>query len=337
MAGDSSLKIEDSRILITGGLGFVGSAIAERLLKEGAGEVRLFDLREESPFFYEDLPEKNRLRLVVGDIRSREEVMRAVRGCDYVFHKAALRVTRCAKELRQAHEILIDGTFNVIEACLENDVKKLIHASSAIIYGEPVRLPLDEEHPTHDTTTYGIFKVANENLLKSCKKNSGLDYLALRYFNIYGPGMNLFGPDTEVLARWLERLDAGLPPLIFGDGSQTLDWIYIDDVVEANWLALHSKESGEAFNVCTGRETSLLEALRLLLRIRGSHLRPEFRESRPINHVSRRFGNPEKAWKRLRFRAEVSFEKGMEAFVKWRDSVLAKKNQKGVASSVLPR
>ena len=328
-------KVEDSRFFISGGLGFVGSAIVRRLLREGAGEVVLFDLKGELPRSLENESRKDRLRLYAGDIRNKEVVREAMSGCDYVFHEAALRVTQCAKEPRLAHEILVDGTFNIAQACVENKVKKLIHASSAIVYGKPLRLPLDEEHPTHDTTFYGIFKVANENLLRSFKKNYGLNYVALRYFNIYGPGMNLFGSEAEVLVRWLDRLDEGLPPLIFGDGKQTLDWIFIDDIAEANWLALLSEESGEVFNVCTGRETSILRLLDLLLNIRGSRLRPEFRESRAVNQVPRRFGSPEKAEKRLGFSAHVSLERGLKQFVEWRDSVLSEKGLRKAEQQIL--
>ncbi len=318
-------KITESRILITGGLGFVGSSIAHRMLTEGAKEVILFDLKRDIPSSFQTFLKEGRLRFFEGDIRNPDHVSKTTQGCDYVFHEAAIRVTRCAKEPRLAHEIMVDGTLNVALACIEQGVKKLIHASSCVVYGEPVHLPLDEGHPLHDNTFYGIFKTANENLLRCLKDHFGLNYLVLRYFNIYGPGMNLFGPEVEVLIRWLDRLDAGLPPLIFGDGKQTLDWVYIGDVVEANLRALLSEASGEVFNVCTGRETPLLELLEILLKVRGVRLSPEFRESRTVNQVSRRFGSTEKAEKKLGFRARVSLEEGLKEFLKWRDKILAER------------
>ncbi len=323
-AGQAKI-VRDRRFLITGGLGFVGTAIARRLLQEGAKKVILFDVDKPLPDLLANERGNARIEVVAGDIRNPDDVSRAVSGVDYVFHEAGLRVTRCAKEPRLAHEIMVDGTFNVVYACVEHRVKKLVHASSAIVYGEPVHLPLDEEHPAHDLTLYGIFKIVNENLLRSFKKTQGLDFIALRYFNIYGPGMNISGPEVEVLIRWLDRMDEGVSPAVFGDGKQTLDYIFIDDVVEANWQALWSRESGEVFNVCTGRETSVLELLKLLSKIRNWSLQPEFHESRSVNQVARRFGSPDKALKRLNFKARVSLEEGLRKLVTWRDQLLAQK------------
>ena len=334
MAENPEKSVRNSRFLITGGLGFVGSAIARRLLREGAGGVTLFDQKKEPALSLEEEKKTGRLTIFYGDIRNKNDVDKAVSASDYVFHEAGLRVTRWAKEPRLAHEVMVDGTFNVVEACVEHGIKKIIFASSAIVYGNPLRLPLEEDHPTHDTTLYGIFKTANEDLLRSFREQNGLAYAALRYFNIYGPGMNLFGPEVEVLVRWLDRLDAGLAPLIFGDGKQTLDWVFIDDIVEANWRALLSGETGDVFNVCTGRETSLLELLEILLKVRGVKLSPEFREGRAVNQVSRRFGSPERARKRLGFSAAVSLEKGLKEFVEWRARLLAQKDREKMGQEI---
>lgn len=320
--------LANSCFLITGGLGFVGSAIAARLLREGAKEVRVFDLKRVLPYWLENTSCRDRLQIFVGDIRNPDDVQKAMRGCDYVFHEAGLRVTQCAKDPRLAHEILVDGTFNVVQACVDQKIRKLIHASSAIVYGEPLRLPLDEQHVLHDSTLYGICKVANENLLRSFRQNFNLNYIALRYFNVYGAGMNLVGTEVEVLVRWLDRLDSGLRPVIYGDGMQTLDWINIEDVVSANLLAFQSGLSGEAFNVCTGRETSVLELLRILLGLYDSPLQPEFLEPRGVNQVPRRFGDPDKAARLLNFRAQMPLEKGLAAFLSWREEMLSRERAK---------
>lgn len=303
----------------------MGSAIAHRLLREGAREVVVFDLARELPGILQDEAFKNRLRVLTGDIRLSEDVNRAIAGADYVFHEAGLRVTQCARDPRLAHEVLVDGTFHVVSACAEYRVKKLVFASSAIVYGEPIRLPLDEDHPVHDTTLYGAFKIANENLMRSFRARGDVDFVALRYFNIYGPGMNITGSEVEVLIRWLDRMDQGLSPLIYGDGKQTLDYIFIDDVVEANIRALLAGEPGEVFNVCTGRETSILELLEILCRVRGVRVEPEFRESRPVNQVDRRFGSPDKACRDIGFRAQVDLREGLRRLVEWRDRILGSK------------
>ena len=312
---------KNSAILITGGLGFVGLAIAQRLLTEQLGPVVLFDCRDHLPPAFLSAEQEGRIRVVKGDIRNAADVQRAMEGCRYVFHEAAIRVTKCAKEPRLAHEIMGDGTFNVIDACLANKVKKIIFASTAVVYGDPLELPLKESHPLHDTTLYGVLKTFGEHLLRFYHQQFGLDYAILRYFNVYGRGMNLFGPEIEVLIRWLDRIDQGLAPLIFGDGKQTLDYVHIGDVAEANWKALQPGVSAEAFNVCTGRETSILELLEVLLRLKSSKLEPEFHEARTVNQVPRRFGDPAKARAGLDFHAQVPLEEGLRDLIEWRESV----------------
>ncbi len=314
-----------SRIAITGGAGFIGSAIAKRLLMEGIPEVAVLSRRGRLPPSLEDWRGNGRLRAVACDIRNRETVLKALMGCDAVFHQAALRVTQCAREPHQAHEIMAYGTSNVIAACVVLGVKKVIAASSAIVYGEALTLPISELHPLQDTTAYGLAKIQNETLLNSYWKHFGLNYTALRYFNVYGPGMTLFGDDIEVLIRWLDRLDAGLPPLIFGDGKQTLDWVFIDDVVEANWRALLFPKSGEVFNVCSGKETTLLNLFEVLCKVVGKQISPEFRPARAVNHVARRFGDPRKVEKRLGFRAVTRLEEGLARLVEWRTGMTARR------------
>src|SRR2546422_291221 len=273
---NESLNLHQSRIAITGGTGFVGSAIAKRLLIGGIREVIVLSRRGQLPLSLESWRSSGRLKVVACDIRNRESVLKALTGCDAVFHQAALRVTQCAREPELACEIMVDGTANVVAACTVLGVKKIVAASSAIVYGEAVTLPISESHPLQDTTLYGIEKIHNEGLLHSYWKHFGLNYTALRYFNVYGPGMTLFGNETEVLIRWLDCLDAGLPPLIFGDGKQTLDWVFIDDVVEANWRALLFPGSGEVFNVCSGKETTLLDLLDTLCKVVRKKASPEF-------------------------------------------------------------
>jgi UDP-glucose 4-epimerase len=312
-----------SRVAITGGSGFVGGAIAKRLLIEGCPEVLLLSRRGVPPLSLENWTRTDRLQVIACDIRDRNAVGQALAGCDAVFHQAAIRVTHSVRDPSLAYDIMMHGTCNVLSASADHGVKKVIAASSAAIYGEAQALPISESHPVEGTTPYAIAKIQNECLLSFYRRHFDLDYTILRYFNVYGPGMTLFGDDIEVLIRWLDRIDAGMPPLMFDDGHQTLDWVFIDDVVEANWRALLLRESGEVFNVCSGMETSMLDLLEKLTRVVRKDVSPEFHPPRTVNHVRRRVGDPRKAEQRLKFRAQVRLEDGLSRLVAWRAGMLA--------------
>ena len=308
-----------SRFLITGGAGLVGSHIADLLVRQGAREVVVLDnfvrgLRANLRWAMAN----GSVRVVEGDIRDRAVLAAAMRRVDVVFHQAALRITQCAEEPRLALEVLVDGTYNVLEAAHEAGVGKVVAASSASVYGMADRFPTHEsQHPYHNRTLYGAAKAFNEGLLRSFNEMFGLDYVALRYFNVYGPRMDVHGVYTEVLIRWMERIAAGRPPLIFGDGSQTMDFVYIGDVARANILAAASDASDEVFNVASGRETSLLDLARLLLWVMGSDLEPEHAPERRVNPVPRRLADTGAAERRLGFRAQVGLEEGLRRLVDW--------------------
>ena len=216
------------------------------------------------------------VRIVEGDIRDRELVRSLTQDIDVVFHQAAIRITQCAEEPRLALEVLVDGTFNVVEAAAAAGVRKVVAASSASIYGLATQFPTTEDHHPYDNDTlYGAAKTYNEGLLRSYHAMTGLDYVALRYFNVYGPRMDVHGLYTEVLIRWMERIAEGTPPLIFGDGSQTMDFVYVEDIARANILAATADATDEVFNVASGVETSLLELAQAAARRDG--LRPRGR------------------------------------------------------------
>ena len=208
------------------------------------------------------------------------------RGQDVVFHQAAIRITQCAEEPRLALEVLVDGTFNVVEAAAAARVDKLVAASSASVYGLAESFPTDERHHHHNNDTfYGAAKSFNEGMLRSFRAMSGLDFVALRYFNVYGPRMDVHGLYTEVLVRWMERIADGLPPLVFGDGLQTMDFVHARDVARANVLAAVSDVREGVYNVASGQETSLLGLAEALLQ--GDGLRPG-RRARPGARRQRR-------------------------------------------------
>ncbi|HLH06302.1 MAG TPA: NAD-dependent epimerase/dehydratase family protein [Terriglobales bacterium] len=313
-------QISGARFLITGGAGFVGSTIADQLLAAGASEIRIIDNFVRGTWGnVKHAMASGRVQVTEGDIRDVELVDRLTAGVDYVFHQAALRITRCAEAPREATEVLMTGTLNVLESAIKHKVKKIVAASSASVYGEPSYLPIDESHPFNNRTMYGAGKVANEQMYRAYFTTSGLHYIALRYFNVYGPRMDLTGVYTEVLIRWLDAIEAGKPPLIFGDGEQSMDFVFIDDVARANILSLQSDVTDEVFNVGTGVQTNLNQLCAALLKLTGSSLKPEYRPARAVANVTRRRAAIDKAEKMLGFRSTISLEDGLRRLIEWRN------------------
>ncbi|MGE5488237.1 MAG: NAD-dependent epimerase/dehydratase family protein [bacterium] len=311
--------MKGSCCLVTGGAGFIGSTIVDQLLAAGASEVRVVDNFVRGNWNNLAEARKHRgVQITEGDIRDRALVDRLTDGADYIFHQAALRITRCAEAPREALEVLVDGTFNLLGSAVKYKVKKVSAASSASVYGEPSRLPIEEDHPFNNRTMYGACKIANEQLLRSFHEMYGLDYVALRPFNVYGPRMDVTGVYTEVLIRWLDAVEAGTPPLIFGDGKQSMDFVYVGDVARAYLVAAESSVSDDFFNVGTGIQTSLNELCQMVLRLTGSPLRPEHREARKVGNVQRRRAGIEKAERVLGFRAAVPLEQGLRELIRWR-------------------
>ena len=331
-----------ARILVTGGAGTIGSTIVDQALAAGAARVVVLDnLARGSRDNLADALVTGRVDLVEGDIRDRDTVHDLVRGSDVVFHQAAIRITQCAEEPRLALEVLVDGTFTVLEAAAEHRVGKLVAASSASVYGMAECFPTDERHHHHNNDTfYGAAKSFNEGMARSFRAMSGLDYVLLRYFNVYGPRMDVHGLYTEVLVRWMERIADGLPPLIFGDGRQTMDFVCTRDVARANILAAGSDVVEGVYNIASGTETSLLGLARALLRAMDSDLEVEHGPERAVNGVVRRLADTGAARRVLGFEAQVGLEDGLRELVAWwrpqRDSVAAGRAGAGVASGVRP-
>lgn len=322
------MKILGNKFLITGGAGLMGSHITDRLLAGGAAKIILLDnfVRGSMHNIEEQLKDP-RVQLVKGDIRNLGLLMELANGIDGIFHMAAIRITACADNPREAMEVMLMGTHNVLQAAVEQNVGRLLYASSASIYGLADSFPTSENHhPYNNRTYYGAAKVAGEGMVRSFAEMYGLQYTALRYFNVYGPRMDIDGKYTEVLVRWLDRIEAGQTPMIFGDGSQTMDMINIDDVTNANILAMESTVTDEVFNVASGAETSLLGLLQTLLRVTESPLQPEFMPERTVNPVPRRLADTSKAADLLGFRAKVSVEEGLRRLISWRSQVLGRNN-----------
>jgi UDP-glucose 4-epimerase len=309
----------DSRVLITGGAGLIGSNIADLLLAEGVEEIVVLDnFARGTAANLDKIRASGRLRVVEGDVRDPAAVQRAMQGIDVVFHQAALRITQCAQEPRLAVEVLALGTFNVLEAAVKAGVRRVVAASTASVYGLAESFPTSERHHAYNNRTlYGAAKVFNEGLLRSFNDMYGLNYVALRYFNVYGPRMDLHGAYTEVFIRWMERIEQGQPPLIFGDGSQTMDFVYVEDVARANILAAKAPVVDEVFNIASGTETSLKELADALLKVMGTTIAPEYGPERKVNPVPRRLADTSKARRLLGFEAQVPLEVGLGRLVAW--------------------
>jgi UDP-glucose 4-epimerase len=307
------------RILITGGAGLVGSHIADQLVRESNHEVIVLDnfVRGRRENLSWALANGN-VRIVEGDIRDTALLREVMQGVGLVFHQAAIRITQCAEEPRLALEVLADGTFNVLEAAVAAKVKKVVAASSASVYGLAEDFPTTEKHhPYNNRTLYGAAKVFNEGVLRSFYEMYGLDYVALRYFNVYGPRMDIYGAYTEVLIRWMDRIAAGQPPLILGDGTQTMDFVYIEDIARANVLAARSAATDEVFNVASGIETSLNDLAAALTRVMGADLKPQYGPARKVNAVPRRLAEVQNAKDKIGFAAQVGLDEGLRRLVAW--------------------
>ncbi|MAF12999.1 NAD-dependent epimerase [Candidatus Poribacteria bacterium] len=307
------------RTLITGGAGLIGSTIAERLAAAGHADIVVLDNlvrgRRDS---LGDLVERGVVELVEGDIRDRETLRDVMAGVDVLFHQAAIRITQCAREPRLALEVLVDGTFNVVEAAADAGVRRVVAASSASVYGMAEAFPTTERHHAYNNDTfYGAAKAFNEGMLRSFKQMRDLDYVALRYFNVYGPKMDVHGIYTEVLVRWMERIEAGESPLIFGDGMQTMDFVYSDDIARANILAARADVTDTVYNIASGSEISLNGLAAALLRVMGSELAPEYRDERTVNSVRRRLADTSRATEEIGFTAQISIEEGLRRLVDW--------------------
>ncbi len=311
--------IAETRCLVTGGAGTIGSTIVDQLVAAGAAEIIVLDnLTRGRRENLGPVMASGRVRLEIGDIRDADLIRRLMSGIDLVFHQAAIRITQCAAEPRLALDVLVNGTYEVVEAAADAGVRKIIAASSASVYGLAEHFPTTErQHPYNNDTLYGAAKTFNEGLLRSFHAMRGLDYVALRYFNVYGPRMDVHGKYTEVLIRWMERIEAGEPPLILGDGLQTMDFVHTEDIARANVLAASSDVTDEVFNIASGAETSLIELALALQRAMGSDLPLEFGPARAVNGVTRRLADTSAAVRQLGWKPEVSLEEGLAQLVEW--------------------
>jgi UDP-glucose 4-epimerase len=310
--------LRDSRVLVVGGAGFIGSSIVDQLLAEPVAEIRVLDnLVRGTVANLDGALRDDRVRFLEGSIADPETLAAAFDGVDYVFHLAALWLFECVHEPRAAVEINIGGTWNVIEAALAAGVKRVVYSSSASVYGNALFTPMTEDHPFANRTMYGATKIAGEQFFRAMSEQHGLDYAGLRYMNVYGPRMDDKGTYVSVIMKVLDRIDQGEPPVIFGDGTQSYDFVHVFDVARANVLALKSDATDENYNVGAGIGTTLNELVAMLLDITGSDLEPTYLPQEQM-FVTYRIGSTEAAERDLGFRASIDLRSGLESVVEWR-------------------
>jgi UDP-glucose 4-epimerase len=313
------LSLDGARVLVTGGAGVIGSHLVDLLLDARVLEVVVVDdLSRGRMDNLTGATARGLVTFVQGDIRDQALMAKTCAGIDVLYHLAAIRLTQCTEQPRLSLEVMVFGTFNVIEAACNAKVSRLVAASSATVYGAAEKFPTDETHHSYnDRTFYGAAKVYSEGLLRSFRELRGLDYIALRPFNVYGPRMDTLGAHTEVLVRWMGCIAQGKPPIVFGDGSQTMDFVYVEDVARAFLLAATGGAPGEAYNVASGVETSLKSLAESLLRAMKASTGIEFAPPRPGSPVPRRLAATEKARRELGFQAAVTLDEGLQRLVTW--------------------
>jgi UDP-glucose 4-epimerase len=316
-------QLDGARILVIGGAGFLGSHIVDQLTETPAREIVVLDnFVRGTRANLSKAVEDPRVSVVEGSVTDIALLRRLMDRTDYVFHLAALWLYECVHEPRSALEVNVVGTYNVIEAAADAGVKKVVYSSSASVYGDAAFTPMTEDHPFNNRTMYGATKIAGEQFFRAFNEQRGLDYAGMRYMNIYGPRMDYKGTYVSVIMKVLDRIDAGEPPVIFGDGSQAYDFVHVSDVARANILAMQADASDEFFNIGIGVKTTIRELVDRLLEITGSNLEPEYRPQEQM-FVTHRVGSTEKAEDLIGFRAAISLDDGLRSVVAWRreDSV----------------
>jgi len=311
-------SLDDARILLVGGAGFVGSHIVDQLVEEPVAEIVVLDnFVRGTAANLEKAMRDPRVRVVDGSVTDRPLLAELMGNADYCVHLAALWLGECVAEPRSALEVNVVGTYNVIEAAQEAGIARVVYSSSASVYGDALFTPMTEDHPFNNRTMYGATKIAGEQFFRAFNEQHGLDYVGLRYMNVYGPRMDYKGTYVSVIMKVLDRLDEGLPPIIFGNGTQCYDFIHVEDIARANVLALKSDATDRFYNIGMGVKTSLNELVALILEITGQNLEIEYRPEAQ-SFVTHRIGSTEQAAADLGFTARIPLEEGLRSVIEWR-------------------
>jgi len=314
------MDIRGSRVLVIGGAGFIGSHVVDELIHEDLKEIIVYDnFCRGTMTNLEEAKKDPRVRIyeIGGDICQTDILDSAMKGVDYVIHLAALWLLQCYEYPRAAFDVNIRGTFNVLEACVNKKIKKLIYSSSASVYGDAVEIPMTEEHPYNNKTFYGATKIAGEQMCRAFYHRYGLLYVGLRYMNVYGPRQDYRGAYIAVIMKILDRLDKGLPPIVYGDGSQAYDFIYVSDCAKANLCAMKTDTTDTSYNVGRGIQTTIKELTEVIMEITHADLKIQY-EPEGTTFVKNRVGCPKKAEAEIGFKAKVGLKDGLEKLIEWR-------------------
>lgn len=314
------MDITGKHILVIGGAGLIGSHVVEALLQEDVAQVTVYDNFTRG--VHENLEEalrdeRCRVFELGGDILHTDLLDEAVKEADAVVHLAALWLLHCHEYPRSAFEVNIAGTFNVLEACKRHAVGRLVYSSSASVYGDALQEPMPEEHPYNNETFYGATKIAGEHMMKAFHHRYGLAGVGLRYMNVYGPRQDYRGTYVPVIMKILDRLDQGLPPIVYGDGSQAYDFIHVQDVARANLCALKADVPFGFYNIGRGIKTTIQELAEKLLECTGSSLSIEY-NPQGTTFVKNRIGSTEAARRDLGFQAAIDLDEGLRSLIEWR-------------------
>ncbi len=313
--------LKNSKILVIGGAGFIGSHLVDELLKEDPREIVIFDnFCRGTRHNLQNALKDPRVKIyeLGGDILHVDILNEAMKGTDHVFHLAALWLLHCQDFPKSAFHVNIEGTFNVLEACVKNKIKRLVYSSSASVYGDALQIPMTEDHPFANKTFYGATKIAGEQMARAYHHRYGLNFVGLRYMNVYGPRQDYKGAYIAVIMKMLDNLEKGLPPVIYGDGSQAYDFVYVGDVAKANIAALKASSTNEFYNVGAGTQTTLKELAELILKITGSTQKIKY-EPAAQSFVTNRIGSTKKATADLDFTAKIKLEDGLKKLIQWRN------------------
>jgi UDP-glucose 4-epimerase len=325
------MDLAGKHVVVIGGAGFIGSHVVNELLSTSVGRVTIYDnftrgkvgnlgssMDDERCILFPD----------GGDIRDTDVLDAALKDADGVIHLAAMWLLHSKEYPRTAFEVNVQGTFNVLEACVNNNVERLVYSSSASVYGDAAEVPMTEDHPFNNRNFYGATKIAGEAMARAFYDRYGLGYVGLRYMNVYGPHQDQTAAYTGVIPIMLNKIDAHETPEINGDGSQAYDFVSVRDVARCNVAALTSTVSDEFYNVGTGVQTSIRELCDLILELKNSDLRVSYKPYPPEDirqFVQNRIGSIAKAEKDLGFRYEDDLRTGLLDLIRWRDGALGAK------------